>query len=254
VGRIVLKNPISGAINLHGQTAIVTGGARGIGAAIARTLAREGANVVVCDILPTNPIVSELKNKGQSCIGFTCDVTKQEQVDDLIQTTLNHFSTIDILVAGAGIVERTSLLKLKLEEWNRVIEVNLTGMFLTVQAAYRQMEKKGYGKIVCLGSISGKVGGIISGPHYVASKGGIHSFIKSVAKEAAPIGVYINGIAPGPVKSEMTDGLPYDQETIPLGRLGEPEDIAEATLFLVSQASNFITGQVLNVNGGLLME
>ncbi|MBI0579868.1 3-oxoacyl-ACP reductase FabG [Neobacillus cucumis] len=249
-----MKNPISGAINLHGQTAIVTGGARGIGASIVRTLAREGANVVVSDVLPTDAIVSEIKNNGQKCIGITCDVTKQQQIDELIQTTLNHFSTIDIVVAGAGIVERSSLLDLTLEKWNRVIEVNLTGMFLTVQAAYRQMEKKGYGKIVCLGSISGKVGGIISGPHYVASKGGLHSFIKSVAKEAASKGVYVNGIAPGPVKSQMTNGLPYKQESIPLGRLGEPEDIAEATLFLASQSSNFITGQVLNVNGGLFME
>jgi 3-oxoacyl-[acyl-carrier protein] reductase len=249
-----MKNSISGAVNLHGQTAIVTGGARGIGASIARTLAREGANVVVSDILSTDQIVSELKNNGHNSIGFSCDVTKPEQIDDLIQTTLNHFSNIDILIAGAGIVKRTPLLNLSLEEWNRVIDVNLTGIFLSVQAVYRHMEKKGYGKIVCLGSISGKVGGIISGPHYVASKGGIHSFIKSVAKEAAPMGVYVNGIAPGPVKSDMTEGFPYNQENIPLRRLGEPEDIAEATLFLASQSSNFITGQVLNVNGGLFME
>ena len=119
---------------------------------------------------------------------------------------------------------------------------------------YRHMAERNAGKIVCIGSIAGKVGGVIAGTDYVASKGGVHSLVKSVAKEAGPKGICVNGIAPGPTVSEMTVGIPYRPETIPLRRLGEPEDIAEAAVFLASQASNYITGQILNVNGGSLME
>jgi 3-oxoacyl-[acyl-carrier protein] reductase len=251
---IGLKSPVSKPINLQGQTALVTGGARGIGACIARTLAREGANVMISDILATDSIVSEIEKSGRKSMGFTCDITKPDQVNKLVETTLSHFDKIDILIANAGIVKRTPFLDLSLEEWNRVLAVNLTGMFLTVQTVYRHMAERNYGKIVCIGSIAGKVGGINSGSHYVASKGGVHSFIKSLAKGVASEGIYVNGIAPGPINSDMTEGIPYEPETILLGRMGEPEDIAETALFLASQASNFITGQVINVNGGLFME
>jgi 3-oxoacyl-[acyl-carrier protein] reductase len=249
-----MQKLISSAIDLRGQTAIVTGGAKGIGASIARTLAREGADVVVSDIVSTDQTVSEIKMSNRNSIGFHCDVTKPEDVHELVQTALKHFGKIDILVANAGVISRTSMMDLSLEEWNQVVSINLTGIFLTVQSVYSHMRERKSGKIVCIGSIAGKVGGVISGPHYVASKGGVHSFIKAAAKEAAPLGIYVNGIAPGPIRSDMTAGIPYQPEAIPLGRMGEPEDIAEAALFLSSQASNFITGQILNVNGGLLME
>jgi NAD(P)-dependent dehydrogenase (short-subunit alcohol dehydrogenase family) len=127
------------------------------------------------------------------------------------------------------------------------------GTFLVVQAVLPQMKKQSYGKIVCLGSIAGKVGGLISGPHYVASKGAIHAFIKWVAKDGAPYSIYVNGIAPGPIETEMTKGFPYSSEMVTLKRLGSVEDIAEAALFLSSQASNWITGMVMDVNGGMTM-
>jgi len=244
---------VSGPINLQGKTAIVTGGARGIGASIARTLAREGANVVVSDILPLQKTISEVEEYGVKALGVTCDVSKPEQVNQLVNDAIRAFHQIDILVAGAAIVKRTPFLELSLEEWNRSLEVNTTGMFLTVQAVYRHMAARKSGKIVCIGSISGMIGGIIAGADYVTSKGGVHSLIKAVAKEAAPKGIYVNAIAPGPVKSAMTEGIPYDPEMIPLRRIGEPEDIAEAALFLASQASNYITGTVLHVNGGVYL-
>lgn len=249
-----MKKIISGPIHLQGQTAIVTGGARGIGACAARALAREGANVVVSDVLPTETVVAEVEAYGRKALGIQCDITKPNEVQALVQETVKHFGQVDILVACAGIVSRTDFLELSLEEWNRVMDVNLTGMFLTVQSVCRQMSEQESGKIVCIGSIAGKVGGVIAGTDYVASKGAVHSLVKSVAKEAGPKGVYVNGIAPGPVNSLMTEGIPYRLETVPLQRMGEPEDIAEAVIFLASQASNYITGQILNVNGGMLME
>lgn len=249
-----MKRAISGPIQLEGKTALVTGGARGIGACVARALAREGANVVVSDVLPTQTVVSEVEAYGRKSLGIHCDITKKNEVEVLVQETIKHFGQIDILVACAGVVNRTDFLELTLDEWNRVMDINLTGMFLTVQAVYRQMAEQESGKIVCIGSIAGKVGGVIAGTDYVASKGAVHSLVKSVAKEAGPKGVYVNGIAPGPVNSLMTEGIPYRPETVPLQRMGEPEDIAEAAIFLASQASNYITGQILNVNGGILME
>lgn len=250
-----MNKAISGPINLNGLTAIVTGGAGAIGACVARTLAREGADIVVSDVIPLDSVVSDVKDYGRKSIGIQCDITKPDQVNAMVQGAVAHFGKIDILIACAGIVRRSDFLDMTIKEWNQVMDINLTGMFLTVQSVYRHMEDRQSGKIVCMGSIAGKVGGVIAGADYVASKGGVHSFVKSIAKEAAPKGIYVNGIAPGPTNnSQMTHGIPYQLETIPLKRLGEPEDIAEAALFLASQASNFITGQILNVNGGILME
>lgn len=244
---------ISSRIDLTSQTAIVTGGAKGIGASVARTLAREGANVVVSDIISTENVVNEIVSNGGTAISNLCDITNERQVNKLVNQTIERFGKIDILVANAGIVDRENLADLTIDNWKRVIDVNLTGTFITVQAVYKHMRERRYGKIVCIGSVAGHVGGVISGPHYVASKGGIHSFVKRAAKEAASYGIYINGIAPGPVNSDMTKGWHYKPEEIPLKRLGEPEDIAEAALFLSSQASNYITGIILDVNGGIYM-
>jgi 3-oxoacyl-[acyl-carrier protein] reductase len=249
-----MRSAVSGPINLAGKTAIVTGAAKGIGACIARTLAREGADVIVTDVLDTEKTAAEIVQLNRRSLGLKCDVRQPDQVNDLVHTAIRQFGQIDILVANAAIVERTPLLEMSLDEWEKTLRVNLTGAFLTVQAVSKHMAVRKQGKIVCLGSIAGKIGGVISGPSYVASKGGVHSFIKSAAKELAPLGIHINGVAPGPVNSDMTVGIPYQPEAVPLGRMGEPEDIAEAVLFLASQASNFITGQVLNVNGGIFME
>lgn len=243
--------PKSGEINLKGKTALITGGARGIGLSTAYSLAREGANIALSDILPLDEGVEKVIQRGTKVKGYQCDVTKQNDVKHLVDRVVDDFNSIDILVTCAGICLRTSILDISEEEWEKVLTVNLKGTFLTCKEVYRHMQEQNSGKIVCIGSVAGKVGGVISGPHYVASKGGIHGFIKWLAKDAAPHGIYVNAIAPGPVESEMTKGYPYHSEMSPLKRLGQPEDIAEAAVFLSSQSSNWITGLVLDVNGGM---
>lgn len=245
--------PNSRRIDLKGQSAIVTGAARGIGRAIALTLAREGADLCLADVLDTRSAGDAVKCLGRKVIEIRCDVSRKDDVAAMVQEAVCAFGRIDILVNCAAICNRTHIEDLTEDDWDREMAVNLKGTFLVVQAVLPYMKERKYGKIVCLGSVAGKVGGVISGPHYVASKGGIHAFIKWVAKDGAAHSIYVNGIAPGPVRTEMTEGFPYSAGMVALNRLGTVEDIAEAALFLASQASNWITGTVLDVNGGLTM-
>jgi 3-oxoacyl-[acyl-carrier protein] reductase len=243
----------SGKINLTNQVAIVTGASGGIGRAVALSLAREGANVVASDLTPVEETLLMIKKNGGNAIGVKCDVTKKEDIQNLVQLAEETFGDVKILVTAAGVCERTGADDISESEWEFVQNVNLKGTFLCCQAVYPKMKANGYGKIVTVGSIAGKVGGVISGPHYVASKGGVHSMVKWFAQDGAAHNVYVNAVAPGPVRTKMTLDWPYHDEMSPLNRLGEPEDIAEAVLFLSSQASNWITGITLDVNGGMLM-
>jgi 3-oxoacyl-[acyl-carrier protein] reductase len=169
---------------------------------------------------------------------------------------MKEFGKIDILVSNAGVMGKTGIPveNISLRDWDFHLNINLKGSFLFCQAVWPIMIKQGRGKIICIGSIAGKIGGVLAGPDYCASKGGIHAMVKCLAKKGASSGIYVNAIAPGPLRTAMTKDEPYKDEMVPLGRLGEPEDIAEAILFLASSASNFITGTVLDVNGGLLMD
>jgi 3-oxoacyl-[acyl-carrier protein] reductase len=245
--------PISSPINLTGKVAVVTGGARGIGQTICWSLAREGATIAVCDILNATETMEGLKKFGQSAIAHYVDMRLKEDVEKAIHHVINKFGRIDILVANAGILGKRTVEEIDVEEWDRVIEVNLRGTFLPCQQVWPIMKKQGGGKIVCLGSSAGKTGGFLAGPHYAASKGGVHTLVKWMARNGAPFGILVNGIAPGAIATPMTAGEPYRDDMIPIGRLGRPEDIAEVAVFLASQASNFITGVVLDVNGGLYM-
>jgi len=249
-----MSAPNSGRIDLHGQSAIVTGAARGIGRAVALALAREGADLCISDVLDTEETREMIAKAGRRVIQNRCDVSSKKEVEHLVVQTLSAFKKVDILVNCAGVCSRTPLQDLTEEEWDRELAVNLKGTFLTVQAVLPHMKSRTYGKIVCIGSVAGKDGGIISGPHYVVSKGGVHSFIKWVAKDGAAHSVYVNAIAPGPVDTDMTKGFPYSGEMVRLKRLGTVEDIAQAAVFLASQASNWITGMVMDVNGGMLMD
>lgn len=240
-------------INLHGQTAIVTGGAQGIGACIAKTLAREGAHVVVCDIISSDETVRHIRESGGNAIGVACDITQPLQIGEMIQTTLEHFQKIDILVANAGVIALSSFPDIPAENMRKHLEVNVIGTFVTVQAVYKEMLKQQRGKIICIGSYAAEGCGFSAQIDYAMSKGAIHSLIKSLSKQAAANGIYINGVAPGTINSDMIAGLSIDQETIPLRRLGEPEDIAEAVLYLATSMSNFVTGQILHVNGGVYL-
>lgn len=251
-----MKTPISGPVDLTGRVAIVTGGARGIGRATCNTLAREGADVVVCDILPLAKTLAEIQKRNRRAIGVKCDVTDPEEVTQVVDKTMHEFGKIDILVNNAGVMGKTGIPieNISLRDWDFHLDINLKGAFLFCQAVWPILIKQGWGKIVCIGSIAGKIGGVLAGPDYCASKGGIHAMVKCLAKKGASSGIYVNAIAPGPTRTPMTQNEPYRDEMVPLGRLGEPEDIAEAVLFLASSASNFITGTILDVNGGILMD
>lgn len=250
-----MVSAISGKANLKDHVALVTGGANGIGRSVALTLAREGADVIVSDLAPTLDTEEQIKAMGRNGIGLQCDVSKKTDVTRLVDNGINHFGKIDIVVHVAGIngIRMDNFLDLEEDEWDRVMDTNLKGTFFILQAILPHMKERQYGKIVCVGSLAGKIGSANSGPHYVASKGGIHALVKWASINGAAHGVTVNGIAPGPVNTDMIKGLAYPDHLLPLKRLGEPEDIAEAALFLSSQSSDWITGIVLDVNGGFFV-
>lgn len=247
-----MASPKSEKINLEGQVALVTGAANGIGKAVARTLAREGADLVISDLKQTSDTETEIKALGRQVTSISCDVSKKTEVGRLVDQIIKQNERLDIVVHCAGVpgCRMDNFLELPEEEWNRVIDINLKGTFLVLQSVLPHMIAKNYGKIVCLGSLAATIGSVNSGPQYIASKGGIHALIKWACKMGAEHSVFVNGIAPGPVQTDMIKGLTYPDHLLPLQRLGETEDIAEAALFLVSQASNWMTGIILDVNGG----
>jgi 3-oxoacyl-[acyl-carrier protein] reductase len=184
---------------------------------------------------------------------YTCDATNETQIDGLRDFVVSKMGGVDILAYVAGVMHMTRLEELTVNEWDRDLSINLTGALLHCRTFLPLMKKQGSGKIIFIGSIAAKIGGIHSGPHYSASKGGLHSLMKWVARDGAPYGIYVNCIAPGPLEvggkvgMAPTSGATISPESFPLGRLGKPEDIAEAAVFLASPASNWITGTVLDL-------
>jgi 3-oxoacyl-[acyl-carrier protein] reductase len=248
-------SPVSGPIDLRGKVAIVTGAARGIGEATCIALAREGADIAAVDVLNTERTAEEVEGLGRKAITGICDIGSPEQVRATMEDMIQRLGGVDILVNNAAILgdSNKAFEDYTSGDWDKILKINVRGPALVTQAVWPHMVRQGGGKIVCLGSIAGRIGGILAGGHYCASKGAIHAFVKWAAKKGAPLGIYVNGIAPGPIATPMIAGEGYTAEGIPLGRLGQPEDIAMAVVFLASQASNFITGQILDVNGGVLM-
>ncbi len=255
---------ISSNHHLSEQVAIVTGGARGIGATCAYTLAREGANIVIVDLLPANEILTKIQKDFPNCnsLSYQIDIRKRDEVLHVIHETVSRWGRVDILVNNAGTASRVGLEEMGVEDWQRDIDTNLLGTFLFTQAViFPHMRNQGYGKIINISSVSGIIGGVMStvsgnkqgrsGPAYAASKGGIIAFTKWVAKEVGEFGIYCNSIAPGSVVTELTKGYEYPLDQQPIKRMGTPSDIAEAVLYLASPASNYVTGQVLKVCGGL---
>jgi 3-oxoacyl-[acyl-carrier protein] reductase len=249
--------------DLRGQVALVTGGSRGIGRACALAIARDGAGVAVVDLLPADDTVAAIAEQGGRGLALTADVTAAADIRRTVERAVADLGRLDILVTAAGILHRDDLESTTEATWDRVVDVVLKGTFLAIQAAVPPMRARGYGKIVTIASISGIVGGAIgrageapdaprarTGPAYAAAKGGVIALTKWVAKEVGQAGIYVNAVAPGPVDTEMTRGYAYPVESLPIPRLGEPGDVAEAVAFLVSPASNYITGQVLCVDGG----
>jgi len=248
-------------MGLSGKVALITGSARGIGKAIARELANHGANIVINDILPKNEIdktVEEIRQIGNEALGVRTDITIFDEVKNMTKEIVDKFGKIDILVNNAGITRDSLLIRMKEEDWDSVIKINLKGTFNSSKAVAKyMMRQKSSDKIINISSVVGLVGNI-GQANYAASKAGIIGLTKSMAKELAIRNINVNAIAPGFIETDMTKKLPEKvrqdlQQHIPLKRLGAVEDIAKVVYFLVSDAANYITGQVINVDGGMVM-
>jgi len=248
-------------MKLKDRVAIVTGGARGIGKAIALTFVREGAKVALVDV--DKERLETLKNgiekKRGDIVNISCDITKSSEVKEMVSQVQRSLGRIDILVNNAGIIRRGTIETVTEEDWDRVIEVNLKGTFNCCKAVVDIMKQQGYGKIINVSSIAGKMGDITSAPGYGPSKAGVDALTKTLARQLAPYGINVNAVSPHAIETEMSAQWSEERRreiiaSIPLGRLGKPEDVAEAVLFLASDAASFITGEILDVNGGALMD
>ena len=242
-----------------GQTAIVTGSARGFGRAIARRLAKGGARVTVADVnlAGVEETATLIKQDGGDATPVPLDVTSAESVQAVIDRTLATYGNrIDILVNNAGIQILQPIEETTEEQWDRVIAVNLKGHFLTCRAVIPVMKTQGRGHIVNIASVGARNGGTFAGVHYIASKGGVISLTKKLGKELGQYGIVVNGVNPGPSLTDMMADWPRTIvdgviKNTPLGRMAEPEDIADAVAFLASDAARFITGETIEVNGGM---
>ena len=252
-------------LNLKGRTALITGAARGIGEAIAKTLAAYGADIVVNDIADAagknepsgGSVVNEIRKGGSKAEFIPADVSDYDSVTKMVQQARDAFGKIDILVNNAAILRDKTIKKMTLDEWNAVIGVNLSGVFNCSKALVEQMKENKWGRIVNLSSISGQIG-FFGQVNYSAAKAGVIGFTKALAREVAAKGVTVNAIAPGVVETEMARQIPEEVRQnflnqIPVGRFARPEELADAVAFLVSDRAGYITGQTIHVNGGWYM-
>jgi 3-oxoacyl-[acyl-carrier protein] reductase len=248
-------------MKLKDRVAIITGAARGIGKAIALTFVREGAKVAIVDIDNENLEIlkNEIQKRKGEAITISCDITKSPEVKKMVDQVRRTFHRIDILVNNAGIIRRGTIETVTEEDWDRVIEVNLKGTFNCCKAVVEIIKSQGYGKIINVSSIAGKMGDITSAPGYGPSKAGVDALTKTLARQLASYGINVNAVSPHAIETEMSAQWSEERRkeiiaSIPLGRLGKPEDVAEAVLFLASEEASFITGEILDVNGGALMD
>lgn len=242
---------LSGPPNLTGQVALITGGAGGMGRAIASAFKAAGAKVVATDRGEHEDIGSGIEYRRY-------DVTSGADTDKVIDSVVAAHGKVDILVLCAGVIARTPLALSTDDEWNSMLSVNVMGVVNPTRKLFPMMCERGFGKILACGSIAAKNGGVASGPAYVASKAAVHGMMRWMAKAGAPHGVYANTLAPGPVETAMwasvtSNQAPAANATVPLGRYGNAEDIAQAALFLCSASSNWITGTSLDISGGMWM-
>lgn len=244
---------------LTGKTAIVTGASRGIGAAIARKLCEAGANVALCSrsAEAVAATADTLNSEGYTAISTAADISKKGDVEALIKTVLDKFSQVDILVNNAGITRDTLLMRMQDEDWDAVLQTNLTGTMYCTRAVMRPMLRQRSGRIINISSVIGVMGNP-GQASYAAAKAGIIGFTKTIAREVGVRGITVNAIAPGFITTDMTAQMPQQnqeqlRDLIPLRRFGSPEDVADAVHFLASDAARYITGQTLHVDGGMVM-
>lgn len=245
--------------DLSGKTALVTGAARGIGRAIAVRLAQAGADVAVCDLDASwlEETAAAIRAAGRRVETFACDVSRADQVEAGVNVVAQAWGRLDVLVNNAGITRDTFLARMSEADWDAVLNVNLKGAFLFTKAASRWMLKQRSGSIVNIASVIGIIGNA-GQANYAASKGGLIALTRTVARELASRNVRANAVAPGFIRTAMTDKLPDELRnrmlsSIPLGRFGEPDDVARVVLFLASDDSAYVTGQVISVCGGMVM-
>ena len=248
-------------ISLEGKVALVTGGSRGIGRASALMLAQAGADVAVNYQRKSGAaeqVVRSIEQLGRRAVAIEADVSREEAVAHLVEETVSELGGLDILVANAGVWKRADLVEMSEAQWDETLNINLKGVFLAAKHAARFMTGKRSGRIILISSTAGQRGEAFYS-HYAASKGGVISFTKSLSSELAPQGILVNCVAPGWVETDMTTealaatGRDEIFNVIPLGRVGRPEEIAGAVLYLASDLATFITGEILNVNGGAVL-
>lgn len=247
-------------MNLTGKTALVTGGSRGIGRSIALAFANQGANVIInytSNEESAAKVIEEIKSFNVKALAVKANVSNAEEINDMMDKIEEMFDGIDILVNNAGITRDNLFIRMKEEDWDQVMDINLKGVFLCTKAVIRKMIKQKYGKIINLSSVVGVVGNP-GQANYCASKAGVIGFTKSLAKEIAGKNITVNAIAPGFIETDMTKALPENVkesmlEIIPMKKYGKPEDIANLVLFLSSDNASYITGQVIHVDGGMAM-
>ena len=245
------------AIDLSGKVALVTGGSRGIGKAVARRLAGAGAKVALVDVVDPDELSKVADEIGGGALAVQANVTDEGQVAEAVSQVEDSLGPIDVLVNNAGITRDGLLVRMSLENWGAVLDVNLKGVFIVTKAVARGMMKRRSGRVVNIASVVG-ITGNAGQANYSASKAGVIGFTKTVAKEMAPRNVLVNAVAPGFIDTDMTRALPEAAremllKLIPLGRLGGPDDVANAVLFLSCDLSSYVTGQVVVVDGGMVM-
>ena len=240
---------------LQHKTALITGAGRGIGRAIAECFVREGARVAVADIDPNtaNATAAEI---GPEALGLAMDVSSKAAVLAGTAQVLDEFGQLDILVNNAGYLVYTTFESCSEENWDRIVDVNMKGPFLCAQAVIPHMKARRQGVIINMTSLAAKTGGLAAGPPYAAAKAGVHTLTIGLARALAPDQIRVNAIAPGVIDTAMTSAPEHDQlkASIPLGRPGQPEDVANCALFLASDDARHITGETIDVNGGLYMD
>ena len=243
---------------LKGKIALVTGSTKGIGKAIAFELAKEGANLVINsrNQSEAEQVGHQIHDEmGVKTLALRADVSNIEEVKTLMKKTVDYFGRIDILINNAGVFEICPFLQISEDTWDKIIDINLKGTFLCSKLALPIMVKQKSGVIINMSSMAAKTGGILPVAHYAASKAGIIALTKALAREFAPYGIRVNAVAPGVIKTKMAESQAEEKrKIIPLGDLGEPEDVAKAVSFLVSDDAGYITGEVIDVNGGLVMD
>jgi 3-oxoacyl-[acyl-carrier protein] reductase len=246
---------------LQGRVAVVTGGGRGIGKGIAGKLATAGADVIVGDIdmAQAQLTADELSRKNKKVMAAQIDVSREESVAEMITRALDEFGNVDILINNAGIMFRTRLMDISVDEWERILRVNLTGPFLCTKAVIPMMKKNGFGRIVNISSSAGRSVSTLGGVHYTASKAGLLGLTRAVAKEVAPFGITVNAVCPGLIDTQMARETTTQEElenfldSFPIKRLGSSEEIGDLVVFLCSENASYITGASVDINGGDLM-